>query len=110
MAKIPPALRREWNEKLKTSGFVDIEDDKGRLKAHNTRTAIWASKEATEEFYSLLDGYMLANAELTRLERRILELYSHGIHFNDIAFDVYRSLAYVKNVVYKHRDRVLGKK
>lgn len=109
MARIPKLLAKEWREKLADSGFSDIEDDKGRLKSHNTRTSIYETRDATAAFYGLVDAY-LTTAQLTRLERRILELYSNGEHIKNIAFDVYRSDAYVKNCIYKHRDIILNKK
>jgi DNA-binding NarL/FixJ family response regulator len=110
MAKIPLQLRREWNRRLAASGFEDIEDEKGRLKRMTDRQKPAAVMEATAAFYTLLDAYMIATKELTRLERRILELYSQGMKLDDIAMDVYRSRAYVKNKIYLHRDRILHRK
>ncbi len=106
--KVPLSLKREWAERLAKSGFVDIEDDKERLKQPNTRTQAWETRDITAEFFQLLDHY-LHTAELTRLERKILELHSQGTRLEPIAMEVYRSLAYVKNVIYKHRKRILHK-
>lgn len=108
MARIPKLLAKEWREKLANSGFVDHEDEKGRLKSHNTRTQIYETRDVTAEFYELLDFYLI-NTELTRLERKILELYAEGKDMRAIAWDVYRSYSYVTNCIYKHRDVILKK-
>lgn len=108
--KVPPHLQREWDERLAAEGFKDIEDRKGRLKGPNKRTKAWASADATAEFYALLDVYLQERTELSRLERRILELYAQGTRLEAIAWEVFRSLAYVKSKVYLHRDRILHKK
>lgn len=110
MTKNLKQVRKEWygkNGKLAKSGFVDIEAPAGHLKKHNTRTAAWESREATAEFYAMLDAYLLVNTNLNRLQRKILELYATGEKLSDIAYAVYRSLAYVKNVIYRHRDIIL---
>lgn len=107
--KVPLSLRREWNQKLAESGFVDIEDERGQLKRMTERPFSQHVAEATSQFYELLGVYLQTQKDLTRLERRILELYSEGMKLDDIAFDVYRSRAYVKNKIYHHRDRILKK-
>lgn len=107
--KVPPKLQRDWDEKLAASGFVDIEDRRGNLKQPNTRTQAWETRESTIEFFQLMDSY-LNSAELTRLERKILEMHAAGQRLEPISLEVYRSLAYVKNVIYKHRKIILHRK
>ncbi len=110
MAKIPLALRREWNRKLAESGFSDLEDENGRLKREGARADVMEHGKVTlaAEFFALFSHY-LDHQNLTRLERRILELYCEGLKIDAIAHDVYRSRAYVKAKIYFHRDRILHK-
>lgn len=110
MAKIPPSLHSEWRRRLAEAGFEDIEDERGNLKRMSQGRLLAHLKPGAEEFYSLLDQYLLENQDIPRLERRILELYAEGRKFDDIAWDVYRSSSYVENKVYYHRDRILHKK
>lgn len=109
MTKVPPKLQREWAKRLAATGFVDVEDNKGRLKQPETRTQAWAMREITAEFFQLLDSYLM-NAELNRLERRILERHSEGTRLEPISLEVFRSVAYVKSVIYKHRKIILHRK
>lgn len=114
MTKVPLALRLEWAAKLATSGFIDIEDVNGRLKQNEWSHPRKDSRkvkdqETTREFFQLLDQY-LSDTELNRLERRILELHSQGEKLEPISLSVYRSLAYVKNCIYKHRKIILHRK
>jgi len=110
MAKIPPELQRKWKQRLADSGFEDIEDSKGNLKQPNQRTAGFETRDCTLEFYQLLAHY-LQTAELTRLERRILELHSKGIPANPkIALEVFRSESYVRDVIHRHRKIILHRK
>lgn len=109
MSKVPKALQREWDLRLAASGFVDVEDSRGNLKQPNQRTQAFETREATAEFFQLLDNY-LNTADLNRLERKILEMHSQGIRLVPISLEVYRSLAYVKNCIYKHRKIILHRK
>lgn len=108
MRSPPKSLANEWKAKLLASGFVDIEDSKGRLKQPNTRTQAWETRDITAEFFQLLDHY-LHTTELNRLERKILEMHAQGERLEAIYLTVYRSEAYVKNVIYKHRKIILHK-
>lgn len=114
MSKVPLALQLKWDTILARSGFKDIEDRTGRLKQnefshprHNSMKLF--SIESNREYFQLLDQY-LSETELSRLERRILELHSQGEKLEPISLSVYRSLAYVKNCIYKHRKIILHRK
>lgn len=109
MGKIPPKLRREWADKLAQSGFVDIEDTHGNLNKIHTRAAAWEMGEETLAYFSLLSSYLEDNKQLSRLERKILEMHSEGVHRPDIAHEVYRSLGYIKLILARHRKRFLNK-
>ncbi len=109
MTKVPPALQLKWAAILAKSGFKDIEDSRGNLTQPNQRTQAFETREATAEYFQLLDNY-LNTAELSRLDRRILELHAEGKKREEIAFDVYRSLGYVKNCLSKHRKQLLHRK
>jgi hypothetical protein len=108
MVKVPPHLQREWRRKLLESGFNDQEDPKGRLKELVRRPANWDTKEETSAYYALLDAYLIENQGLTRLERKILEMHSEGMHIDPtIANTVYRSESYCRSIIGKHRKIIL---
>lgn len=114
MTKVPPALQIKWDAILMANGFKDIEDRQGRLKQNEWSHPRKDSRklkdsETTREFFQLLDQY-LTETELSRLERRILELHAQGEKLEPISLHVYRSLAYVKNCIYKHRKIILHRK
>lgn len=113
MTKVPPALRVKWEKRLAASGFEDIEHPDGRLKEDKflrRKTARPTDheepREAQYEYYRMVAAY-ITTAELTRLERKIMELHSDGKRLEPISLEVYRSVAYVKNCIYKHRKIIL---
>ena len=73
------ALKKEWEEKLKQSGFVDIENDKGLINSYNHRTNIYRTKEETSRFYSLLTDYLNDTQTINVRDRLVLTLYSEGV-------------------------------
>ena len=111
MTKLPSKeLIEEWRIKLKKSGFNDIERPNGRLKEKNKRTKAYNSQESVKEYFELLGIYLNnPSIKLSRLERKILELYSEGKYHKEIGETVFRSIAYVKNIIYRHRDKILNK-
>lgn len=76
------ALKKQWNEKLKLSGFKDAEDENGNLIQKDHRTNAFRSKDATEEFYESLSRYLNTNKDITPRDRQILELYSEGFYIS----------------------------
>lgn len=102
-------LNESWQTKLKENGFEDIEDSKGRLKQYDRRTQAWENRDSVEEYYNLLGDYLNKMDDLQRLDRKILESHLDGLKYETIAFEVYRSVAHVKNTIHKHRKIILHK-
>lgn len=99
-------LKHEWYRKLKDHGFKDIEDKRGNLFVHNTRTISWKNQERIKNFYLKLDSY-ISNSTLPESHKQVLEMWSTGIYLVDIAKNVNKSLSYVKGIAYLYRNLVL---
>lgn len=84
------ALQTEWEEKLRKSGFVDIEDDKRRLKQSATncyRTTTQTIIESKRRYYELLgQGYHQETEFKDTVERIVMFLRSKGFKIKDICF------------------------
>lgn len=101
-------LKAEWDKKLKESGFHDIEDLHGRLKSHDIRTKAFIDRNAILEFFLALDTYLEQTKDLPSVERRILELYSCGIHIKQIAIKLDLGRTKIKDTIRKYRLIVLN--
>lgn len=80
-------LKGEWYKKIQELGFVDIEDEHGRLKqnaSNSYRTSIQPVIESKLRYYELLG--QMAHQETFRdhVERLIIERRSNGVKFKDI--------------------------
>lgn len=86
MRPIPEKLKAKWEKKLKDSGFNDIENADGTLKAEvHPRTIAYALKDGREEYYNgattFLDKFKFSSA----LEKSIWHMHCEGESFRDIA-------------------------
>lgn len=85
-------LKALWEKKLKKSGFEDIEQKDGRLKAwHSHRFAVEAKKtvfEAKAEYYRKAEHFLNDAQFSSKKERRVWELHSQGVSERDIADSV----------------------
>lgn len=98
-------LNKLWKQKLKDTGFTDLEDDKGNLASKDHRTKAFANPEATIIFYTLLTEY-LHSKPLSERDRQILELYNNGIYItgkNGIIEQTGWSDRTIRNVIAKHK-------
>ena len=106
-------LNRVWRERLKDSGFIDLEDEKGNLFAKDHRTLAFTDPSATITFFSLLNEYLHASSNISDRDRIILELYSNGIYItgkNGIVEQTGWSDRTVRNVIAKHKKVFLIRK
>ncbi len=82
------ALQTEWEEKLKNSGFKDIEDEKGSLKqnaGNSYRTTAHAVIDGKQRYYELLgQGYHGENRFRDAVEKIVMLLRSRGVKVKDI--------------------------
>lgn len=81
-------LRSEWEERLKNSGFVDIEDEKGRLKqnaGNSYRTTTHTIIESKQRYYELLNqGYHHEGQFRDAVEKIVMLLRARGLKIKDI--------------------------
>lgn len=82
------ALKSEWEKKLSQSGFVDIEDERGRLKqnaGNSYRTTTCTIIESKQRYYELLgQGYHHEREFRDSVERIVMLLRSRGVKVKDI--------------------------
>ena len=71
-------LREHWYQKLKESGFVDIEDTKGNLKDTWTRGLGFKNQRKICQFFLKLDQFINEN-QIPEIYKKIIDLYSKGI-------------------------------
>jgi len=76
-------LLDEWNQKLKDSGFEDIEYAGGSLKRGSWKIPSCPDQDMILEFFRKLD-HLLGTQKLPARDRKILELYVMGHYLKDI--------------------------
>lgn len=96
-------LNKAWREKLKESGFEDEEDEKGNLKSKDSRTALFKSRECTEEFYTCLAYYLNHSTNISDRDRQILNLYADGLMIKEIVYALGWSDRTVRNIISHHK-------
>jgi len=72
--------RKKWYKKLEKSGFEDIEDKSGNLKQYDRRTIAFDNREKIQAFFLKLDSYLTNTKDIPPKHRKVLELYSAGVH------------------------------
>lgn len=104
-------LQEHWYKILEKHGFIDIEKN-NKLKVHSAimiqnlqKTKRFHDRDAVSEFYSRLNDYLNHN-KLNPLHRQILELYSEGLKYQDIADRVDRCQSRVRQIVASYRWKV----
>lgn len=98
----------DWYKKLKSSGFKDIEDKHENLYQPNLRTIAWQNRDLIREFFFSLDDYLNTTKNLPPKHRRILRLWSSGMHLIDISRKTKISIAVINRVVCKYKKIVLS--
>lgn len=101
-------LKRIWYQKLKDSGFEDIETISGVLKTYDRRTIAFENREVILAFHLDLVTY-LNEATLSDRERKVLELFSDGKYLCEIANDCSITRQWVSKIINKHKT-ILGYK
>ena len=101
-------VKKFWYDKLKKSGFVDIEDSKQRLKSPNIRTLAYTNQEIIREFFLKLDSFLNENKKIPALHRKVLEHYSNGERINSIAKVVDRTTRTVNRIITRYKREVLN--
>lgn len=81
-----PALQKKWDEKLKKSGFDDIEDrEQDRLKEWHS---LWFKKyynHTTADYYALAADFATNYIFPDKLDKYIWEKHAEGMSVRDIS-------------------------
>jgi uncharacterized protein YerC len=112
-AKDFDALQREWYQRLKDDGFVDIENSKGELKAHGSQKDLerlrdWNTEgiRIVSDYYSRAGEFLNVHAFTSLADRAVWRLHSEGIGYHKIAARLGISYSAVLRTV--HRLRVVA--
>jgi hypothetical protein len=95
------ALQQFWYEKLRMSGFKDVEK-----KQWDKRTRIYQDREQVETYYRRLQAFLVDNPDIPDLHRTTLNLYSQGTYINVIASHVRKSRWTVRRIIQKYRNQI----
>lgn len=106
-------LRAEWYERLRESGFEDIEWGAASgtfspyLKGRNCVSLCRGYQYGIDEYYRLAGWYLHDNQEWpTEEERQIWVWHASGDRGNEIALRLKRSKNFVRAVLARHRARM----
>lgn len=75
-------LKKDWYGKLVQSGFVDIENEDGSLKAEvhpRTISRALKDKESREVYYQMAQEFLAIHKFLDRLDKEIWGLHCTGL-------------------------------
>lgn len=97
-------LQQIWTQKLRDSGFVDIEYSNGQIKKEsNLRFKSEGYKQAIRDRLSWIGERYVDNTQLSVVEEQILEYHCDGLAQTEIADQLNVSLDKVKNTIRKAR-------
>jgi len=99
-------LRKEWNRRLKESGFDDIENEKGQLNQYNRRTIAFDNRDALFDFYTRLDHFIESTRVFPKYHRKILTLYSKGSSSRQIERVIGKSHTWICWVINQYKKKV----
>ncbi len=80
-------LQKEWENKLRESGFVDVEDDRGKLRqnaSNSYRTTNHTLINAKLRYYELLGHWNHEKDFRDHVERLVMERRANGVMIKDI--------------------------
>jgi hypothetical protein len=94
-------LKAKWDRKLLDSGFIDIENKDGSLKAEvDPRTIANALMDGRAEYYDQARVYL---DNLSGLDQRVWAAHVEGIPFRVIARAARITFYEVRKIVVKHQ-------
>lgn len=101
-------LADQWRERLSEEGFDDLEDLKENLKNPDIRSLGFQDQHNVCGFFLRLDTLLYHYPDCPRFERRVLELYSAGVHIKNIVKAVKGSDKTVRRVVMRYKKLILA--
>lgn len=99
-------LQRQWYDKLKSEGFVDIEDAR-YPKRPDTRTLLYKNHDKVLYFYLKLDDFLTNTQRIPKKHRRILQMHSAGIKTVKVAERMQMAYECVRAIIRKYRALIL---
>lgn len=80
-------LKKEWYQKLKDSGFVDVEEANGRFTKGLPRLdkLTYGQYQYKVEFYNQCRNFLTFYPFETEIERFIWEQFTEGLSYRDIS-------------------------
>lgn len=97
-----------WKQVLKDTGFVDIEDDHGNLKTGEMRTNALRSPDKTLRFFLTLDHFMMCYPQMPRFEKKVMQMYSDGMHLKKIKAKTKATFWRIKSIIKMYKYLVLA--
>jgi|GEM_PF-5044513 len=97
-------LKREWDKKLKESGFKDIESDTSKTPRLKKNTSDFENKRAFEVFYE----FSLKKSNFKKpVHRAYFKLYCEGLTYKAIAESLKRDKTTIFEVVKRYKKLAL---
>lgn len=88
-------LKTKWDQKLKKSGFEDIENSRGDLVDHRSTQDLWKRIHGSVDVFAALQTYyywagdMVSRGKFkSSLDKKIWKLHAEGYSSRRIALDV----------------------
>lgn len=99
-------LQADWYQRLRSSGFKDIEDLRGNLKSYDRRTIAFENREEIADYFRRVEHYLQNHPDLRGDHLRILTLYSQGIFIKAIAKDVGKHRCTVMEIIKRYKKLI----
>lgn len=93
------ALEKKWYEKLRKTGFKDIENRPHEL---HQETAKFLDKEAIEEYYSKVSEYLYSGDFKNYKEKAIWFLHTEGLSYREISSIIRVAKTQIAKVIISH--------
>lgn len=105
------ALDKVWKQKLKDSGFNDIEDPSCphgiTKKSINTGSNNFIMREVTESYYDAVNDYLHNGTFAKESDKQIWELYANGLSLEEIKHRMrFRTIENVRYHIKKIKKRL----
>lgn len=84
-------IERVWEEKLRQSGFEDIENNVGRLKqnaANSYRTSIVTVIENKLRYFELLGHHLHEESFMDEVHKLVMQRRSEGVTIKNIGIEI----------------------
>lgn len=98
----------EWSEKLKSSGFEDIETSRGNIKNPDIRTIAFQNQDKIRDFFLRLDQLLGVYDTMPKDERAVMELYTEGVFICEIVEKTLFSYKKCQLIIKRYQGLILA--